>query len=320
MKSGFLRKKVESLVSKDDYFHQFHTATAPSNFSAAYYYDLRGKLNYPGKFQGNLPLIQYSSNQFINPIHIAQFGLSHIQHYFDTGEQDFLEKATKIANELIAIGVKEDQALVWRYPLLYRGQRNWLSAMAQGQIASFFLRLAIQTNNDELFSKTRAVLEPFKVSIDKGGVQALLGSKIWFEEYAVNPPPYTLNGFIVALLGLYDAKSHIDDPTLSHLCDEAMETLSSVLILFDAKGWSRYYLATHNVLGLTLSNLASPFYHRFHLELLKVMYALTAQKEYLTYFETWNSSLAADFTFYRAMTEKILYRLLVPTLSVKTDS
>ena len=310
-----VRGYIERAVTKQDYFHQFHAAE-PDNTDPerSYYYDLRARAHYDGPFNGALPVIDYRGITFTNPVHAAQYGIAHLQHYWDSGEEKWFDRAHDVARALVASAAREGASLVWRYPVPTHGACNWLSAMAQGQVASLLLRVAAQTGDTALRDSATAALEPFFHDIDSSGVRAELDGHVWFEEYAFEPVPFTLNGFIVALLGLRDATCLLEPAREEHIVvyRQGLTAVSALLPRFDARGWSRYDLLTQSLLGMQLRNLASPFYHRFHVELLSILAGLEANERIDTVRRKWKLSLTSGVVFYTATAEKALYRLLTP--------
>lgn len=309
-----VRRWLERAVTKHDYFHQPHLAESDAlDPSRSYYYDLRARSRYNGPFEGQLPITDYGNNRFVNPVHAAQYGIGHLQRYWDTNDSALLARASDVAEALIDLGSYERQGLVWRYPLVLQGQQDWLSAMAQGQVASFLLRVAAATADSAIFEAARASLEVFRYDIADGGVRTWLCGHLWFEEYAVMQPPYTLNGFIIALLGLRDAGILLEDAALIAHYEHGIDTLIAVLPLFDFNGWSRYDLSQRTVAGISLRNLSSPFYHRFHVELLHVMAATTHAATFWRFLQGWQQGIEYGLLFYRALAEKVLYRLMTPS-------
>jgi len=309
-----LRGLVERIFIKNDFFHQPHVAEINcSDLSSSYYYDLRARADYPGMLKNGLPVIKYPDFEFINPVNAAQNGLANLQLYWDTGDKLRLTKALKIADSLVAYGKNEDGSLVWRYPVIIDGHTNWLSAMAQGQAASLLLRLGCVTGNDWYDTKAKEALRPFFLSIDKGGVTCLIDNKhIWFEEYALPLPPYTLNGFIVALFGVRDGAVILNDNALNSLYEEALDTLVWVLPRYNCRGWSLYDLSVKSIGPLKINNLASPFYHGFHIELLKVLELLTDDGIFRHQRLEWEKCRDRGLRIYTAIVEKVIYRTLDP--------
>lgn len=307
------RRLIERLVTRDDYFHIPHRAESdPTDPCRSYYYDLRARIHYPGSLENGLPVVVVGNRSFVSPIGAVQFGLAHLQHYWDTADERYLRRAVDIAANVIDMA-EESLGLVWRYPIYVRGHNDWMSSMMQGQAASLLLRVGALTGSDSLLDKGRAALTPLDYDIDCGGVRTMLNGHTWFEEYAIQPPAFTLNGFIVTLLGVRDAAVVLEDNRYRRLYEDCVESLISNLRLFDSEGWSLYDLSTRRVGPISLRNMASPFYHRFHLELLKVMEELAGEPAFMRQRQRWTIGLHRGSTLCRAICGKTLYRLLTPT-------
>lgn len=308
-----VRLLLERVVSKNGYFYQPHTADENAeNPKESFYYDLRGRLYYPGAFKNGLPIVHYGDIAFVHPVNAAYYGLAHLQYYWDTCASDYLTKALHISRRMVEAGEEGQFGLVWRYPILLQGTYNWISAMAQGLVASLLLRIGVLLEDEWYLTKANLALKPFLRGIPNGGVQTCLDGYIWFEEYALPCPSYTLNGFIVALLGIRDGALLLGEKSYLSLYEEGLITLENTLARFDSHGWSLYDLVTANWQGLKITNMASPFYHRFHIELLKILQKVTGRASFSTYRGKWESSLKKGMVFYRAIAEKILFRLLIP--------
>lgn len=306
-----MRKKIEKLVTKQDYFHLPHKAEYSFNDpKTSYYYDVRQRIYYPYGFSNNLPAIQKGNLSYNNPVNAAQYGLGFLQNYWDTGKKEYLTKAKQVANSLLRIGEENEVSYVWKYPIEFRGCTNWLSAMAQGQVASLLLRIGTLYSEEYYLGKARKALQPFFEDIQNGGVSTFLNNCIWFEEYCVNPVPFTLNGYIVAILGIRDAAKILRENKYEKIWLNAKQSLIVNLDLFDYYGWSKYCLSGKHIMGLKLRNLASPFYQRFHVELLKIMNRLHSDKKFEHYIKRWQTAILKGPIFYTAITEKIIYRLI----------
>ncbi len=315
--STTLRHLLERLVTKDDYFHLPHSAEEyPADPRRSYYYDLRARVDYPGMFRNGLPVINLGNDSYVSPIGAAQFGLAHLQHYWDTGNEEYLHRAERIARAMVDIA-EEGLGLVWRHPISKRGKCNWICSMAQGQAASLLLRVGELTSSEFLIDEGRAALVCLDHDIEDGGVRASLNGHLWFEEHAVAPPAYTLNGFIVTLFGVRDAAIIAEDDHCCELWNNGVESLISNLQMWDSDGWSLYDLSTQVFGPVSISNLAAPFYHRFHIELLSVMGDLTGNPVFADQREKWIEGLDQGFAFYRGILGKVIYRLLMPVKYAK---
>ena len=82
---------------------------------------------------------------------------------------------------------------------------GWLSAMAQGHGISVLCRAYAATGNRAYFDAALRALAPFAVNASEGGVRNyVFGHFVWYEEYPTSKGTFVLNGFIYALVGLYD--------------------------------------------------------------------------------------------------------------------
>lgn len=306
------RKLLERLVTKDDYFHIPHTAEPdPTDPCQSYYYDLRARVDYPGALENGLPVMVVGNTRFVSPIGVAQFGLAHLQHYWDTGDEQYLRRSEEIARAAVDMA-ERSMGLVWRYPIYVRGNCGWISSMMQGQIASLLLRVGRLTGDKSLLDKGKAALTPLEYDIEHGGVRTTLNGHLWFEEYAILPPAFTLNGFIVTLFALRDAAIILEDSRYHELWNNGVDSLIGNLQHFDLAGWSLYDLDNLHLGPLSLNNPASPFYHRFHIELLVIMERLTGESAFIRQRQRWSESLENGSAFYRGVFGKALYRVFSP--------
>ncbi|GAB0091759.1 D-glucuronyl C5-epimerase [Sergentomyia squamirostris] len=151
---------------------------------------------------------------------------------------------------------------------------GWHSAMGQGHAISLLARAYHHSRGDTRF--LRAAIEgmkPFRVPSYQGGVLAtFLGKYAWYEEYPTSPPSFVLNGFIYALLGLYDLnctapQGHSTEAGV--LFEQGMTSLKRMLLLFDTGSGTSYDLR-HFTLGIA-PNLARWDYHATHVNQLLLL-------------------------------------------------
>ena len=109
--------------------------------------------------------------------------------------------------------------------------------MAQGHGISMMVRAANSLGDPSFWVAAGRALEPFKNAPKNKGVRNLVfGKYVWYEEYPFEDGLFVLNGFIYALIGLYDlAASENAPPTLKFdattLFDEGMISLKVALKL-----------------------------------------------------------------------------------------
>ena len=131
--------------------------------------------------------------------------------------------------------------------------------------------------------------------ITMGQAKKAWNDKIFFEEYPTNPHSYTLNGFMFALLGIYDwsqtsALSEDERKSASEYFRRGVETLDLILPLYDFNGMSSYDLS-----HLTAPGRRPQFtgnYHGVHIELLAAIHSITSDPLLLDYEQKWRSYVA----------------------------
>lgn len=225
------------------------------------YLDKRGILfnapthKYPGSYQ---------------PTSIAQFALAHWNHYLTTGLEEHRTIFLRHAYWLLVHEQRSDDAGmlgVWPIPFPmpeYFAEAHWLSALTQGNIISVFVRAYKLSGDPAFMASAERAVHTFELDVLDGGVSVPVGDDgIFFEEVAVYPPSHILNGFILALFGLYDYVAVTHSAAIDSLIQRSLRTLHTLLDEYDLGYWSRY--------DLLHGRPASRFYHALHVALLQAL-------------------------------------------------
>ena len=229
----------------------------------------------------------------INWVTVAQLGLGAWQLGW--------EAIADGAASAVADSLGRQGALAYGFPMphTYELEPPWSSAMAQGQAASLLVRtgrshaalLAVQPLIDEV--------SPLVAATDDGPV---------LQEYPTLPPAHVLNGWIFALWGLYDVGSAIGDGAAADAWETGLRTLARRLPLYEVPGrWSRYDLYPH-----PLAHVASPFYHRLHVEQLRALDRLARDEAFARYAHRWASAARSPVLLAAAVGRKAAFRALRP--------
>ncbi|VDM66580.1 unnamed protein product, partial [Strongylus vulgaris] len=181
---------------------------------------------------------------------------------------------------------------------------GWYSAMAQGHGISLLTRAYASTHNVSYLAAAGKALHLFEKDANEGGVRRELFGYVWYEEYPTSPGSFVLNGFMYALIGLYDlsavsitgedkifmyhevivfiiAFSVPNDVRLgaeraSVLFSVGLDSLRALLPLYDTGSGSIYDLRH---IGLhSAPNLARWDYHAVHVYLLKWLVQISGDK------------------------------------------
>jgi heparosan-N-sulfate-glucuronate 5-epimerase len=236
------------------------------NLQPAYYFDWKGLEDFKSYSydDGGLPLVDYGKKIGLryNAITVSQFGLYLLQQYTETGEKPLKDRAIVCTDWLV------EQARPWQQDILawvydfdlpfYRLRAPWTSAMAQGEAISLLLRAFAINREEKYLACSKGAFRAFCHSVAEGGVcDRLPNSDLVFEEYPSDPPSHVLNGFIFALLGVYDYALFFEEKEAKLLLNEALRSLEKNLHLWFTGSWSRYDLHP-------TGRLASKMYHRLH--------------------------------------------------------
>ncbi|HEC92573.1 MAG TPA: hypothetical protein ENI51_06255, partial [Candidatus Atribacteria bacterium] len=156
--------------------------------------------------------VPYTQNFDYYPVNIALYALGNFEMFLDTKKESYRKKFLKQLDWLTSnITVKEDFG-VWEHRFVlpyYKFDRiPWVHGMAQGVAISALVRGYQLTGNKEYLKIAEKAYGAFERNIEDGGIKYVdEKGNVWFEEYAIFPLPHILNGFIYALLGVYDLYS-----------------------------------------------------------------------------------------------------------------
>lgn len=200
---------------------------------------------------------------------------------------------------------RHDHAL-WAYEHdlpKYGLRAPWYSAMAQGQAASVFARAARVTDDAADADLAISALRPL---LRTGGLRLLVETPEGpvLEEAPSARPSRILNGWIFALVGLWDVGEGLDDQDASRAFREGIAALERSLPLYDVGWWSRYSLYPHR-----LTDLAKPFYHRLHVAQLDALHRIVGVDAFAETSRRW-ASYDHALPRSRALAQKAAFRLL----------
>jgi len=133
-----------------------------------------------------------------------------------------------------------------KYPRAGEVLPGWYGAMCQGQALSVLVRAFRLTGQPKYLAAVESALRPFTRLTTEGGVVGTVhpGGLTWYEEYPTQPNSHILNGFMFALLGLYDASTVLggEGGRAGQLYSKGMDSLRVLLPLYDTGQGTLYDL------------------------------------------------------------------------------
>jgi heparosan-N-sulfate-glucuronate 5-epimerase len=246
-------------------------------------------------------------------IRVAQWGLGAYERYLAGEGEEWLAVLEPAVAYLLSTQVESGpHEGAWLEPLPSRHTffipGPWPSAMAQGEGASLLIRVYLETSDERLAQAAIRALRPLSRLTADGGVEARLRGHSFPEEYPTARPSFVLNGAIFALWGVHDVWRGLGDGAARQQFLAGTGMLAETLPLWDLGYWSRYDLYPHRA----PRNVASPSYHRLHINQLRAFHRLEPRPELAAMADRFESYAARPINRVRAYLNKVAFRLIVP--------
>jgi peptidoglycan hydrolase-like protein with peptidoglycan-binding domain len=188
------------------------------------------------------------------------------------------DNVKRLADELIARGIRAKKTLVWEYYFPFGGPTRWTSGFAQAIGAQALARSSALLHDAKIEQAARAAFRGIS-----RGLWIELGGGLWIREYSYSSMA-VLNAQLQSLLSLYDYVKTSGD-NLARTSVEKMSSATKTLLgQFDTGCWSRYSYG---------GSPASVSYHTYHVSLLKQLAAKTGDP-------TWSAAAVRWADYLRA--------------------
>jgi hypothetical protein len=259
---GFLRTALQTTFSRGAGYEELPLGTAFEHGRDGYFVDYSAKTGQPRPDPAGAP------------IGLIQWALGWGERSAageERAETMFLDSARR----LLDVAERRGGARLFPYTVpvpKYGIDGSWLSAHAQGQAASVFVRAFRRTGADVWADAASESVVPLLT----GGFGLLSESRDGpvLEEAPCRPPSQILNGWITGLWGLFDVAGTLDDPGAAESFREGVDCLCRRIPVYDVGWWTRYSLYPHRI-----RDLAKPVYHRFHATQLEALARLTGRPD-----------------------------------------
>ena len=223
----------------------------------------------------------------LNPADTAHVALGWYERLLETGDEVAEREFLRLCDRLTATAVERDDALLWEYETdlpKYGVRAPWFSALAQGQIASVYVRAWQRTRDPRDATRATRALRPLLHAGATGLVTRTDDGPVLEEVGRPAPTAQILNGWIFALWGIRDVAVGLDADDAARAYEEGIECLMRRLPLYDLGWWTLYSMFPHRY-----PDLAKPFYQRLHVLQLDVLHALTGRPVFRDTADRWRS-------------------------------
>ncbi|EQB38980.1 MULTISPECIES: D-glucuronyl C5-epimerase family protein [Virgibacillus] len=240
------------------------------------HYDKNGVENWSVEFHDGIPKTVYPFGTYFNPSTIAQYGLQHYSLYLKNKDEQSKQKFLSVAAWFLQ---NQNSQGGWAYQFdhayypsrLEKLKAPWYSSIGLGMAMSVLARASYLTKNTTYQNKALQATSIFQTSSNDHGILAKFEGKYsFYEECPTNPPSYILNGFMFALIGLYDLHKQTGNRQAGMLYEDGVRTLKRMLPLYDLGNRTAYDL-THYTTDGGYPNIASWGYHVTHIHLLAAL-------------------------------------------------
>jgi hypothetical protein len=146
-----------------------------------------------------------------------------------------------LLDELLALRVPRAGGVVWEYYFAFGGGRPpWVSGLSQGTGIQSIARVAQREGREEeVLPIAKQALGVFRTQTPEGvRVPAPDGAE--YALYSFAPNLHVINGFVQAVVGLYDLGRITGDPEARALYEEGERVARRELPTFDTGAWSLY--------------------------------------------------------------------------------
>ncbi|OIO34855.1 MAG: hypothetical protein AUJ70_00100 [Candidatus Omnitrophica bacterium CG1_02_40_15] len=257
----------------------------------------------PKDFNG-VPINIYEGHRRqYNPTRIAAYALAHYNRYVlsnvELNHRIFLKTADWFLNF-------KDGLFLYKFD--WAGLGNpWISCMAQGEGISVLVRAYHSTKDEKYLSQAIKAAAAFSSYVQDGGVRSKIDGKWDFlEEYPLENPDHTLNGFLYALIGILDLMKFYPQAEEEVKLKILIKTLECNWQRWDIAFWSVYNLKQKGI----FKNAAPGIYHKIHISLIKYLSVRFKSQPLKNCYETWEKYSNSFVNRMRALFLCAVYRIL----------
>ncbi|HWG08163.1 MAG TPA: D-glucuronyl C5-epimerase family protein [Solirubrobacteraceae bacterium] len=187
-------------------------------------------------FPGSKIVWQYYPGQGIEIQWLGTFGSAN--GYYLSGHEN--SNLRQLVSEVLPLATKRAGGIAWEYMFQFDGGRPpWTSGLSQGTALQVLARSWSRFKEPALLSAAQQALGVFQTA-PSSGVQVKTSAGAHYAEYTYAPSDRILNGFIQAVVGLYDYTQITKDPLGLKLFEAGDAEARVETPRYDTGAWSLY--------------------------------------------------------------------------------
>jgi hypothetical protein len=197
------------------------------------------------RFPGSRLVWQYYAGQGLEIQWLGTFGAAN--GYYLSGHEN--EALRQLLDEALPLAAKRAGGIAWEYEFAFDGGAPpWTSGLSQGTALQVLARAGARLKQPGYLAAAQQALGVFATSPPRG-VRVRTHAGAEYAEYSYAPRDRILNGFIQALVGLYDYTAITKDPRGLALFQDGDAEARAEVPGYDTGAWSRYDQFGESTLG-----------------------------------------------------------------------
>lgn len=187
-------------------------------------------------FPGSKIVWEYYGGQGIEIQWLGTFGEGN--GYYLSGHEN--ANLHQLLGEVLPLATKRAGGIAWEYMFQFDGGKPpWTSGLSQGTALQVFARSWSRFKEPALLTAAQQALGIFQTA-PSSGVRVKTPAGANYAEYSYAPSDRILNGFIQAVIGIYDYTQITQDPLGQKLFEEGDAEARAQTPHFDTGAWSMY--------------------------------------------------------------------------------
>jgi hypothetical protein len=187
-------------------------------------------------FPGSKLVWEYYGGQGIEIQWLGTFGEGN--GYFLSGHEN--ANLRQLLSEVLPLATKRAGGIAWEYLFEFDGGRPpWTSGLSQGTALQVLARSWSRFKEPALLSAAQQALGIFQTA-PSNGVRVKSATGSYYAQYTYAPSERILNGFIQAVVGLYDYTQITKDPLGLQLFEAGDAEARAATPHYDTGAWSMY--------------------------------------------------------------------------------